>query len=541
MIGVPGIAHRLFGALKASNVSVMFIAQASSEHSICFAIKQNSSAIAKNAIEEAFFYELKNGLIEGIKVINDCSIIAAVGESMGNMPGVSGIFFGALGSASINILSISQGCDERNISAVVYAKDSAKALRAVHSAFWLSSQSLGIGIVGTGRVGGAVVQMLIDQLRVLEERFGLSITIRGVANSTKMVLDEDLVPKFHAKMEAFNDHVPGSNGRGRRPSPMITQDSYKALNSLLDSSVPVDLGLFADHIKNAATPHTIIIDCSNSDAVALLHPSWLYKGSHVVTANNRALACSLELYNQVFAAARSKNRLYMSEVTIGASIPVMTTMSDLLCSGDHIHSIVGLVSASAGKMFTDICDCGFSFTKAVARTYAQGLFEEDVFRDLEGTESAQKLLILARELGIPMQLSDVKIEPIASRRYVNWANIGDAFVEEDRIFAERAAAAASRGCTLRYVHKIECTPAAFLGAKDFPIIAEASVKVDEVPLDSPLAMVKGAIYHFAFHTERYQQNPLIVQVPLPMIFYYYLLNAHSRDLSQIQSTQHLES
>jgi aspartokinase/homoserine dehydrogenase 1 len=118
MIGVPGIAHRLFGALKSANVSVMFIAQASSEHSICFAIKESFSSIAKKAVEEAFFYELKNGLVSGVKVINGCSIIAAVGESMGNMPGVSGIFFAALGSASINVLSISQGCDERNISAV---------------------------------------------------------------------------------------------------------------------------------------------------------------------------------------------------------------------------------------------------------------------------------------------------------------------------------------------------------------------------------------------------------------------------------------
>jgi aspartokinase/homoserine dehydrogenase 1 len=521
MIGVPGIAHRLFGALKAANISVMFIAQASSEHSICFAIKQQSVVIAKSAVEEAFFYELKNRLIEGVKVITECSIIAAVGEAMGNMPGVSGIFFGALGSASISVLSISQGCDERNISAVVYSKDAGKALRAVHTAFLLSSQCLSIGIIGTGRVGSAVIQTLLEQFSVLEDRFGLVVSIRGLANSTKMVLDENLITKFQAKMKTYADSASGfsdsSDHSRRRPSPLVSQESYKALNSLLGNgdSVPVDLTAFAEHIRGSATPHSIIIDCTNSGAIAELHPSWLNSGSHIVTANKRGLASSLDLYNQIYAAVRAHNRLYMAEVTIGASIPVMTTLSDILCSGDQVHSIVGLASVSAGMIFTDICEGGFSFTKAISRTYSQGLFEEDVFRDLEGTESAQKLLILARELGVPMQLSDVKIEPIATRRDIDrWDSFGGAFAEEDTIFAKRAAAAASRGCTLRYVQRIDCTPAATLGNKKGKIHAVASVKVEEVPLDSPLAMVKGAVYHFAFHTERYQRNPLIVQGPL---------------------------
>lgn len=145
MIGVPGIAHRLFGALKAASISVMYIAQASSEYSICFATREVNAEAARKAVSEAFFYELRQGLLVDIRVITGCSIIAAVGESMSNTPGVSGIFFGALGNSSINILSISQGCDERNISAVVYTKDATKALRAVHAAFWLSSLDLSIG------------------------------------------------------------------------------------------------------------------------------------------------------------------------------------------------------------------------------------------------------------------------------------------------------------------------------------------------------------------------------------------------------------
>lgn len=519
MIGVPGIAHRLFGALKSASVSVMFIAQASSEHSICFAVKQSFCAVAKSAVEEAFFYELKIGLVSSVKVIDDCSIIAAVGESMGNMPGVSGIFFAALGNASVNVLSISQGCDERNISAVVYAKDSGKALRAVHSAFWLSTQHISVGIVGTGRVGCALLQAVTEQVHMLQERFGLTVSVRGIANSSQMLLDEDLV----AHMQRSAPPEPAAfepRSLRRAPSRSIAQDTFELLDLLLSGDAPpvtrrpADLSAFVEHVKGGPSPHSIVIDCSNSSAVAELHPYWLSRGCHVVTANKRALAEELALYNRVFAAVRAHNRMYMSEVTIGASIPVITTLSDLLCSGDQVHSIVGLVSASAGKVLTDICDGGFSFTKAVSRTFSMGLFEDDVFKDLEGTEAAQKLLILARELGVPMRLSDVNIEPIARRRALEgWDSMGDAFAEEDALYARRAATAASRGCTLRYVQRIDCTPAAALGGKR-KIHAVASVKLEEVPLDSPLAMVKGALYYFAFHTERYNRNPLTVQGPL---------------------------
>ena len=194
MIGVPGIANRLFGALKNANISVMFIAQASSEHSICFATKSSSATKAKQAIEEAFFYEMKHGYVSDLRIIDNCSIIAAVGDSMSHVPGVSGIFFGALGGASVNILSISQGCDERNIAAVVYTKDSTKALRAVHSAFWLSSLEVSVAIVGVGRVGSALLKALIDNLSLLSKRFDLKIKIVAIANSKKMILAEDLTP-----------------------------------------------------------------------------------------------------------------------------------------------------------------------------------------------------------------------------------------------------------------------------------------------------------------------------------------------------------
>jgi predicted amino acid-binding ACT domain protein len=212
MIGVPGIAHRLFGALSTYNISVMFIAQASSEHSICFATHTIYADRACEAIQHAFFYELKQKYISAIRVVNSCSIIAAVGESMCHMPGVAGLFFGALGDASINVLSISQGCDERNLSAVVYTKDATRALRAVHSAFWLSSLELSIGIVGTGRVGSALLQTLLANLTMLESRLGLRVKIRGVANSRKMLLGEDLTGSLREILTYFGPSNASTGG-----------------------------------------------------------------------------------------------------------------------------------------------------------------------------------------------------------------------------------------------------------------------------------------------------------------------------------------
>ena len=303
MIGVPGIAHRLFGALNTANITVMFIAQASSEHSICFATHSIYTERACEAIKHSFFYELKHGYISAIRVLSDCSIIAAVGESMCHMPGVSGLFFGALGDASINVLSIAQGCDERNISAVVYTKDATRALRAVHSAFWLSSLELSIGIIGTGRVGSALLQTLLENLDVLEARLGLRVKIRGIANSRKMMLGEDLtgslreilsyfrgpganmstisaptspirpvkhsrsVPIFNSScVSSFlvnnNNNVGTSSSRSnsaevrKSESSRSLQELESALSSAGDDNLDTDLDIFLRHVKAGPTPHT---------------------------------------------------------------------------------------------------------------------------------------------------------------------------------------------------------------------------------------------------------------------------------------------
>jgi len=523
MIGVPGIAHRLFGALKNANISVIFIAQASSEHSICFATKEIYAQVAKTAVEEAFFYELKQNLISSIKVLNNCSIIAAVGESMSNSPGVSGIFFGALGKARINVLSISQGCDERNISAVVDGKDAARALKAVHSAFWLSSQILTIGVVGgTGKVGNALLQTLLDQLAILEDRFDINIQIRGVINSTKMIISDNLNSTLKnnlLSMARKSNASPISPVRTKSSETLRRSNSNLSFEELVENGnietpVPADIHEFFKLFCQSHSPNIIMIDCSNSQEIAKLHPKWILGGAHVITANKRALSSSIELYNEVFSATKLMNRSYLSEVTIGASVPVLTTLNDLLYSGDAIHSIVGLVSVSVGQVLTGICDEGLSFSESISRTHAAGLFEDDEFTDLEGIEAAQKLLILARALNVPLTLSEINVEPLAKKRHVeSWKNCSKEFELEDKLFSDRAKVARENGCTLRYVQRIECSPPVELSPYSDTVL-KASITLEEVPLSSSLAQVKGAIYYFSFHTDRYSQSPLVIQGPL---------------------------
>lgn len=215
--------------------------------------------------------------------------------------------------------------------------------------------------------------------------------------------------------------------------------------------------------STGSTPHLIIIDATTDHGIAALHPHWLRSGAHVVTANKRAISASLELYNSVYSAVRTNNRMYMSEVTIGAALPIQTTLNDLLCSGDAVHSIVGLMSVSAGVILSAICEDGLSFSDAVEKTHITGLFEDDVFVDLEGTEAAQKLLILGRELGCAMSIEDIEVEPLATRRQVDsWHDLKDVFAKENVEMARRAKEANAKGCTLRYVQRIECsTPAGF--------------------------------------------------------------------------------
>ena len=259
MIGVPGTAHRLFGALREEGISVILISQGSSEHSICCAIPGVEAERAARVVAAAFDREVKEGQIQSIQVDQGLAILAVVGDGMAGLPGVSGQVFNALGAASVNVHAIAQGASERNISVVVDGKDATRALRAVHSGFYLSPHTVSIGLIGPGAVGRVLLEQLAAESERLRDEFKLDLRVRGIMTSKKMLLSE----------------------QGVRPRP----SGSRALEA---STTPADIAKFAEHLHVDHLPHTVILDCTADEGVAKHYAEWLEAGIHVVTPNKKA-------------------------------------------------------------------------------------------------------------------------------------------------------------------------------------------------------------------------------------------------------------
>ncbi|MDZ7643506.1 MAG: aspartate kinase [Woeseiaceae bacterium] len=262
MIGVPGTADRLFAALKTAGVSVTLISQASSEHSICVAVPEPLAGRAQRVISDAFAEELADGQIQSVEVTGGQSIIAVVGDNMAGSPGLAARFFSSLGRAGINVRAIAQGSSERNISAVVDAGDATRALRAVHSGFYLSAKTISIGLIGPGVVGGTLLDQLERRSEALHDRFNLDLRVRAIARSKHMALGDRRIP-----LAGWRD-------------------------SLAAATRPFDIDELVEHVDADHLPHSVIIDCTSSDDVAGRYADWLRRGIHVITPNKKAFSSS---------------------------------------------------------------------------------------------------------------------------------------------------------------------------------------------------------------------------------------------------------
>src|SRR4051812_8739469 len=258
MIGVPGTAHRLFGALREEGISVILISQGSSEHSICCAIPGIEAERAARVVAAAFDREVKEGQIQSIQIDQGLAILAVVGDGMAGLPGVSGKVFNALGSAGVNVHAIAQGASERNISVVVDGKDATRALRAVHSGFYLSPHTVSIGLIGPGAVGRVLLDQIAAETERLRSEFKLDLRVRGLMTSRKMLLSEQGI------------------------------DLAKWKPALDASATPADIGKFVEHLHVDHLPHTVILDCTADEGVAKHYADWLRAGIHVVTPNKKA-------------------------------------------------------------------------------------------------------------------------------------------------------------------------------------------------------------------------------------------------------------
>ncbi|MGZ5023584.1 MAG: bifunctional aspartate kinase/homoserine dehydrogenase I, partial [Chthoniobacterales bacterium] len=466
MMGVPGVANQLFGALRDVGVSVVMISQASSEHSICFAIPEAQTKLARTTLERTFFAALHHNQIQTIEVTPNCSILAAVGDNMVHHPGVAGKFFTALGKAGINIRAIAQGSSERNISAVIDRAHSQRALRAVHSAFYLSNQTISIGVIGAGLIGGTFLDQLGTRMEALNREFKIDLRVRGIMNSKRMILSEGR-----------------SLGNWR--------------DSLGGVETPGDLEKFVDHVQAEHLPHAAILDCTSSAELPQKYQRWLERGIHIITPNKKGNTGTMDFYRALQATTRARNRHYLYETTVGAGLPIINTLRELVHTGDEVRKIEGVLSGTLSYLFNTF-DGTTPFSAIVQDARRKGYTEPDPRDDLSGTDVGRKLVILAREMGMTLELEQVRIESLVPES-LRGGSIEDFLArlpEHDARMTKLFQKANSRGEVLRYVGVIDPNGSCSVGLKSYPR-AHA------------FAGTSGSDNIVAFTTKRYHTQSLI--------------------------------
>ncbi len=463
MIGVPGTAERAFQALKLAGVSVVMISQGSSEHSICCVIREHDGESARKAVLEAFTRELQSKQLTDVTVTKGIAALAVVGDGMAGTPGVAARLFTALGRSGVNVRMIAQGSSERNISVAIDAADARKALRAVHGGFYLSAQTISVGVIGPGNVGQAFLRMLQEGRERLLQDSNIDLRVRAVVGRKNMALSEA---------------VPFADGK-----PKLDKET--------------DLDAFAAHVHADHLPHAVIVDCSASDAVAERYAGWLERGIHVITPNKNAGAGPIARYE----AIKSKRAHFKYESTVGAGLPVITTLRDLIDTGDEVISVEGIFSGTLAYLFNKF-DGTVPFSTLVRQAKELGYTEPDPRDDLSGLDVARKLVILARENGWKTELSHIALESLVPEP-LRAASVTDFLArlpELDAPMLAKFQAAKREERVLRYVAKLEA------GGK-------ASVGLVALPLDHSFAHIKLTDNVVQFTTRRYPKNPLVVQGP----------------------------
>jgi aspartokinase/homoserine dehydrogenase 1 len=469
LIGVPGTAERVFAALRNAHVSVVMISQGSSEHSICCVVRQAEAQRARDALLHAFAHELSLGQVQRVQLTDNVSVLAAVGDGMAGQPGVAARLFESLGRAQVNILAIAQGSSERNISVAVDSRHATKALRAAHAGFWLSPQTFSVGVIGPGNVGAALLDQLLAAQPTLLTRANVDLRVRAVASRSRMHLD----------------------ARG-------VQGDWRA--ALAGQAQATDLDQFTGHLLSAHLPHALIIDCSGSADVADRYAGWLQAGIHVVTPNKQAGAGPLQRYHAIREAAAATGARFRYEATVGAGLPVITTLRDLVDTGDEVLAVDGIFSGTLAWLFNKY-DGLVPFSELVAQARAMGYTEPDPRDDLSGVDVARKLVILAREAGRELSLEQVTVESLVPQalRQASVDEFMSGLALVDGVFAERLAQARARGAVLRYVARLSADA--------------AQVGLVELPVDHAFANLRLTDNVVQFTTRRYCENPLVVQGP----------------------------
>src|ERR1043165_1003453 len=471
MIGVPGAAHQIFRALRAVGVYIGMISQASSEHSIFFAVPTAHALLAKKTIEEIFFAELQRGEVQTVDLRESCCIVAMVGEGMIERLGMAGQFFSALGKAGVNVRAIAQGSSERNISAVIDQHEATKALRALHSAFYLSSQTLSIGVIGAGLIGGTFLDQLTARVQELRTERGIDLRVRGIMNSRKMILHDG----------------------------QVLLDGWR--NALDESSFDANIEQFVNHVHAEHLPHAVIVDATASAEMPKHYENWISRGLNLITPNKQSNSGPLAAYVSLRNAARKHQRYFLYETNVGAGLPIIHTLRGLIETGDQIIKIEGVLSGTLSYILNSF-DGTRTFSEIVRQAHQLGLTEPDPRLDLSGLDVARKLIILAREMGLQVEMDAVEVESMVPQdlRSATLEEYLNTLGKQDHAIADQLDSARASGNVLRYVGVINNDGGMSAGLRTYP-------------LDHPFASLNGSDNIVSFQTARYNTQPMIVRGP----------------------------
>ena len=468
MIGIPGFSKRLFEALSNEKINVILITQSSSEHSICVGIDDSVAEKAKQVVDAAFANEIALQKVEPLKIEADHSIVALVGENMKSHPGISGRMFSAMGRNGINVRAIAQGSSEKNISAVISTKDVRKAINVLHEEFFETTyKQVNLFIVGTGNVGAKLIGQLRQQEKFLQEQMKLLVRVVGISNSRKMVIDEEGIDLAKWKEK-------------------------------LDKGAAANLQQFIDEIIGRNLRNSVFVDITANDRVAASYDQLLKKSVSVVACNKVAASSAFANYKKLKDLANEYNCHFFFETNVGAGLPVIATLNDLVRTGDKVHRMQAVLSGTLNFVFNNY-DGTRKFAEVVKQAQDEGYTEPDPRLDLSGTDVMRKIMILAREAGERIEMDDIAnisfMPPSCMKGSVD--DFYKEMAKEEDHFKKLFSEANAKGTKLKFV-------ASYNEGK-------ASVGLQHIDPQHDLYHLYGKDNVVLFYTDRYKDQPLVVK------------------------------
>lgn len=468
MIGIPGFSKRLFEALSHEKINVILITQGSSEHSICVGIEQQNATLAKQSIDKTFSHEIENGKVEPLVIESGLSVIALVGDNMKNHPGISGKMFGALGRNGVNVRAIAQGSSERNISAVILRNDVKKAINVLHEEFFETTyKQLHLFVVGVGNVGSKLLAQLQQQQAYLQEHLRLQIKVVGIANSRNMYFDDEGI-----NLLTWKDKI-------KRGEPMYIER-------------------FVENIQKKNFRNSVFADVTANEQVAHSYDGLLQRSVSVVACNKIACSSPYQYYKKLKNLSKEYNAQFLFETNVGAGLPVISSLNDLVRSGDQVNRIEAVLSGTLNFVFNHY-NGSKSFAEVVKQAQTEGYTEPDPRLDLSGTDVMRKIMILARESGEKLEMEDITnhsfMPPACMQGTV--ADFYKEMANHEEHFLALYKEAAKAGTKLKFVATYDN--------------GKASVGLQQIPPQHDLYHLYGKDNVVLFYTNRYAEQPLVVK------------------------------